>query len=165
MNSPILKLVYESENRYLTTEECRSISSYAASIPSRLAIASEVEKVETAAVRDFMDRVQKKYPRVDKFHEQAREKGERDGALTVRVITQSMVLNDMSYLDERLLFWFRTIQSSFGFTPTFIRDSYTFLKQSFLERLSMDAAKALTPYFDRVIEVLSDFPEPATPRV
>jgi len=59
----------------------------------------------------------------------------------------------------------RTILAGLNFTPEFNRDTYTYLKQGFRQSLRPDTFNKVEPYLNRTIEIMSDFPMPATPAV
>jgi len=165
MNSRLFKLIHAGDSRYLTAEEQKEILSYTNTLPERFRIAAQVAEVEAAAVKRCIEETKKRYPNFERFHAQAWGKAYRDVQLTVRYNVQAMMLDDMKVLDEKLLFWLRTILASFNFTPQFNRDTYTYLRDAFKAGLPAAAYKAMEPYFNRNIEVLADIPEPATPQV
>lgn len=165
MNPRYLKIVAECDNRYPTPEEEQELVEFARSVPRRFEVARLVEKVEQEAVKHCIDETKKRYPNFAGHHEFAWAKAFRDVQLTVRTNVQAMLVGDMRLLDEKLLFWLKTILASFAFTPRFNRDTYTFLRDGFKSRLPADAYALLEPYLNRNIEILSDFPEPAVPAV
>lgn len=165
MNPRSVQILAECDNRYPTAEEEREIAEFARSVPKRLEVARLVEKAEQDAVRHCIDEVKKRYPGFSNHHDFAWGKAFRDVQLTLRTNVQAMLLGDMRLLDEKLLFWLKTILASFAFTPKFNRDTYTFLRDGLKQRLPADAFALIEPYLERNISVLSDFPEPAVPAV
>ncbi len=165
MNTRISQLLVGSDSRYLTPEERQTVLDYAHGFDERFKFVSMIEENEDTAVRFCIDNTRKRYPNFDKYHATAWAKAFRDVQLTTRYMAQAMLLDDMGILEEKLLFWLRTILAGFNFTPEFNRDTYTYLKQGFRQSLPPDAFAAFEPYLDRTIEIMSDFPAPATPAV
>ncbi len=165
MNNEMRSLFLESEGRYLTEDERKKIADYIEGFQARLAYAALIEEAEDGAVRFCIDNTRKRYPNFDKYHEKAWAKAFRDVQLTTRYAAQAMVLGDKKLLQEKLLHWLKTILAGLNFTPEFNRDTYTFLTEGFRQALPPDAFAEFEPYLALVIEILSDFPQPATPAV
>jgi hypothetical protein len=165
MNNRISEILVGSDSRYLTPDERQEVLDYTNGFPERFRIVGLIESNEEAAVRFCIDNTRKRYPNFDKYHGSAWAKAFRDVQLTTRFMAQAMLLDEMSLLEEKLLFWLRTILAGLNFTPEFNRDTYTYLKQGFRQSLPPDAYAAFEPYLNRTIEVMSDFPAPATPAV
>ncbi len=165
MNNEMRSLFLESEGRYLTEDERKKIAEYIEGFQVRLAHAALIEEAEDGAVRFCIDNTRKRYPNFDKYHEKAWAKAFRDVQLTTRYAAQAMVLGDRKLLQEKLLHWLKTILAGLNFTPEFNRDTYTFLTEGFRQALPPDVFAEFEPYLSLVTEILSDFPQPATPAV
>lgn len=165
MNNQIKKLILGSDSRYLTSEERDEIKQYLQAFDGRLGVAVLVEEAEDSAVRFCIDNTRKRYPNFDKYHDKAWAKAFRDVQLTTRFMTQAMLVDEMSMLEEKLLFWLRTILAGLNFTPEFNRDTYTYLQEGFRQNLPPDAFAQMEPFFERTIDIMSSFPQPATPAV
>ena len=165
MNRRLSSIIRQADGRYFNEQERQELLRYAQSVESRLKAAIEIESVEKDAVTFCIEEMKKRYPNFQRFHQNAWAKAFRDVQLTVRHGVQAMVADAPEMLDDKLLFWLRTILSSFSFTPQFNRDTYTLLKQGFKARLGQMAFGLFERYLDRNIEILSDFPEPATAAV
>lgn len=165
MNKRLTKLVQNSDSRYLTPEEQEEILSYTESLPARFRVAAMVAEKEQFAVRHCIDEMRKLYPNFERHHDQAWQKAYRDVQLATRYAVQAMVLDDTAMLEEKLLYWLRTILASFGFTPKFVHDTYRLLAEGMQKNLPEEAYAMMKPVLDRIIDVLSQFPEPVTPTV
>lgn len=165
MNSWLMRVIEESDSRYLTREEQKKILAYTSTLPQRLQAANVVEQKEEAIVRATIDQMRRRYPRFEKLHGNAWDKAFRDIQLVVRYTAQAMVCDDPSLLTDKALYWLKTILASFGFTPQFNRDTYTFLRDNMRQQLPADVFALLEPCLSVTIEVLSDFPEPAVAAV
>ncbi len=165
MNNRIYNLIVGSDSRYLSREEVQELSDYMTDFRDRLETIALIEENEDVAVRFCIDNTRKRYPNFDKYHATAWAKAFRDVQLTTRYMAQAMLLDELTMLEEKLLFWLRTILSGLNFTPEFNRDTYTFLKQGFRQSLPPEHFARFEPYLNRTIEIMSDFPMPATPAV
>ena len=165
MNSEMRAILLESEGRYLTEEERQKLTDYIAGFQQRLEFVKLIEEAEDGAVRFCIENTRKRYPNFDKYHDKAWAKAYRDVQLTTRYATQAMLLDQRSLLEEKLLYWLRTILAGLNFTPEFNRDTYTFLTEGFRQALPPDAFSELEPYLELVVDIMSDFPQPATPAV
>lgn len=165
MNSKIQQLILSSDSRYLSAEEKEQLTNYLDRTKRMLTLIGQIEEFEDTAVRFCIDSTRKRYPNFDKYHANAWAKAFRDVQLTTRYMAQALLLDDMKTLEDKLLFWLRTILAGFSFTPEFNRDTYTYLKQGFRQSLPPDVYDAFEPYLDRTIEIMSDFPNPAVPAV
>src|SRR6056297_1945895 len=165
MNNRIQRILHESDSRYLTSGEKEEVQGYLTDLGKRLEFATQIEDAEDSAVRFCIDNTRKRYPNFDKYHDKAWAKAFRDVQLTTRYATQAMVLAEPKLLEDKLLFWLRTILAGLNFTPEFNRDTYTFLKEGFRQNLSPEVFTEFERYLDLVIDIMSSFPEPATPAV
>ncbi|MCY2982491.1 MAG: hypothetical protein NTY15_02505 [Planctomycetota bacterium] len=165
MNNRISEILVGSDSRYLTEEERKEVLDYVKGFDERFRVMALIEANEDAAVRFCIESTRKRYPNFDKYHGSAWAKAFRDVQLTTRYMAQAMMLDEISILEDKLLFWLRTILAGLNFTPEFNRDTYTYLKQGFRQSLPPDAFTVFEPFMNRTIEIMSDFPAPATPAV
>lgn len=165
MSLRLLKMAHAADGRYFQAEERRAILSFAQSLPGRVGLAESIEQQEEAVLRGVVEDLQKRYPNFSKFHDQGWARCFRDLQLVLRQDVQSMILDDVASLDDKVLLWLRTIFAANNYTPQFCRDCFTLLRERLQQQLARDTFESLRPYLDRNIEVLSDFPEPATPAV
>lgn len=165
MNHEMRSLLLESEGRYLTDEERQKLIDYINAFQTRLGFVKLIEEAEDGAVRFCIENTRKRYPNFDKYHDKAWAKAYRDVQLTTRYAAQAMLLDQRSMLEEKLLYWLRTILAGLNFTPEFNRDTYTFLTEGFRQALPPDAFAEFESYLELVVNIMSDFPQPATPAV
>jgi len=105
MNNRINTMILESDSRYLKAEERQELLTYTSGFQERLDAVTQIEENEDAAVRFCIDSTRKRYPNFDKYHTAAWAKAYRDVQLTTRFMAQSMLLDEMGILEEKLLFW------------------------------------------------------------
>ena len=165
MYSRALKTLNKSDGRYLTPEEQQAVLDFGKSLPLRFEASRVVEKIEADVVRLVIEDMRRKYPRFETFHDRAWDKAHRDIELTLRYLVQAMLLDDVEVATDKLLVWMRTILASFNMTPQFVRDTYVSLREAVRRLAPAEAYNLLAPHLENAIEVLSDFPEPATPAV
>ncbi|MFQ3594344.1 MAG: hypothetical protein SNJ82_14295 [Gemmataceae bacterium] len=165
MNRRIKQIINGSDSRFLTKEEMRDILNYTNSLPARFKAATQAEQQEAEIVRWVIDQLKPRYPNMEKFHLRGWERGYRDVQLTFRYIVQAMILDDVKVLEDKLLFWLRTMLAGVDLTPQFIRDTYELLTESCEARLSQESFELLAPFLNRTTEVLADIPEPAVASV
>lgn len=165
MNERLRSIISDSDGRYLTKEEMKEILAWTTSLPARFKAAANVEEKELAIARWVIDDLKRRYPNFTKYHYQGWEKGSRDLQLTLRAAAQAMILNDITNLEDKVLFWFRTILSGVDLTPKFVSESFTLLRDACKQQLAAESFTLLEPYLTRMIEVLADIPEPAVPAV
>jgi hypothetical protein len=163
--SRLLKVINNSDDRYLDPAEQSEILGYATSLPNRLDAMRQIEGIEAEVVRETIDQIRRRYPRFEMFHERGWEKGIRDAQLVLRQVVQSMLLDDSEVGEDKTYIWNRTILASFNFTPAIIRETYTLMKETIEGRISREAFDLLEPHMNHAIETISDIPEPASPAV
>ncbi len=164
MTTRLSKLATAADGRYFTADERRQILDYTDSVGRRIQAAEAIEQKEEALLRSVVEEMQKKYPSFAKYHDQGWARQFRDMQLVLRAAVQAMILDDVNQLDDRILFWLRTMFAANNYTPGFVRDCFTRLRDRLAEQ-GGDHFGLLKPGLDRSVEVLSDFPEPATPAV
>lgn len=160
MNPTVMDVIRESESRYLTEEEKQTVLDYTNSLPTRFKFAERVAEVEDEIVQATIDQMKRRYPSFERYHPAAWDKGFRDVQLTLRYTVQAMVWDDPMMHEEKLLVWLGTILASFGFTPQFNRDTYTFLRDNVRSRVPAEVFEKLEPFLDKNVEILGGIPEP-----
>ncbi|TVR03860.1 MAG: hypothetical protein EA398_03660 [Deltaproteobacteria bacterium] len=154
MNPSLQSLFSQSEGRYFSQEEARTLTDFASGMDARLSAMHAVDAHEDAIVRETIDAVWAQHPDFETRHADARARGERDVRLVLRYCTQAMVRQDMTFLEEHLLYWLRTILQAFRMGPV-IDTTYRLLPQRVEAHLSADQVRLLAPYLRRTHELLT----------
>ena len=154
MNRQIQEMYLAAEGRYLTRAEQAMLRDYATQLEARLAAMEEIQSKEAVIVEQTIKQIMDAYPDYEQRHKEARNKGTRDMSLVLRYATQAMVRNDLQYLDDALLTWFRTILKGVGFTGNFIEDSYKLLGRQASRELSPEVAALIAPYLQHCVSAL-----------
>lgn len=165
MNTELWELVNASDGRYFTSDEEAKVLKFAQTLPARFQAAAKVKAAEEPIVKSVIERMKQLYPNMARYHAAGWEKAHRDVQLVLRYNVQAMVCNDLQALEDKLLFWLRTILKSVNLTPKFIADTYVLLTQSCRDALPAEAFQLLEPALSRTLSVLSDVPEPHTAAV
>jgi hypothetical protein len=152
-------------DRYPTAEERDRLTAYAGGVRSRLAAVQELESVERVVIEVTLERIRELYPNFTRYHAVGWEKGYRDMQLLLQYMAKAMLVDDVRLLDDQVLTWVRTIFKSLNFTPKFLRDSYTLLRDGVRVAVKPRSFALLEPYLAHTIQYLSDIPEPVRPEV
>jgi hypothetical protein len=163
MNSRFSKIAQAADGRYFSAEERQTFRSFADSLPQRIGAAEAVEQKEEAVIRTVLEQLQQRYPNFAKYHDQAWARQFRDVQLVLRAGVQAMVFDDVHRLDDKMLYWLRSMFAASNYSPRFVRDCFESLREQMKASLKHEDFDLLRPYLDRNIEVLGDFPEPAAP--
>jgi hypothetical protein len=159
MNNRMNKLATAADGRYFTPEERQSMLNYAESLPKRFRIAEQIEQKEESIVRDVVAEMQNRFADFSKHHDQAWARLFRDTQLVLRADVQAMISDDMAQLDDRILYWMRTMFAANNLTPPFVRDCFSLLRDQIRAHLGDEDYELLRPYLDRNVEVLAAVPE------
>lgn len=165
MYSRVMKLLNESDGRYLTPAEQAVVLEYARSLPKRFQAARQVEGVEQDAIDQSLAALKRLYPKFADLHPQAWEKATRDMQLVGRFAVQGMLADDLELPADKLYKWMITMLRSVGLTPRFVRDCYQGLRDAYRAKLPADAYGLLEPHLSRAVRDLTAFQEPAVPAV
>lgn len=165
MNDKISKIVRACDRRYLLQSERERILEYAQSVHGRLALEREIERCESRVLDATMRVVRERYPDLDEVQDDGYENTSRDLQLTMRCVAQAALIDDVSYLSDKLLLAHRQVLRALGLTPDFVRDVYTTLRVEMKNALSETAFAFAKPFLDEVVEVLCDFTPPLVERV
>lgn len=152
-------------DRLPTPDERDRLTTYAQSARSRFAAMQEVEAQGDAIVEDVMAQMKQMYPNIPRFHVQGFEKGYRDNRILLTYMAKCMLLDDPRLLDEQVLVWVRTLFKSFNFTPKFIRDNFTLMRETVRKRVKPRTFMLMEPMLNHTIEFMSDIPEPVRAEV
>jgi hypothetical protein len=152
-------------DRFPTPAERDRLTAYAEGVSTRVMAAREMEQIKDACVEECMAQMRRMYPNVPRYHASGFEKGTRDNTLLLEYATKCMVLDDPKLLDEQVLTWVRTLFKSFNFTPKFMRDNFTLLREAVRHRAKPRTFALMEPFLTHTIDYLSDIPEPVRPEV
>jgi hypothetical protein len=165
MNPPLSTILRQSDGRYLTADEREHVLAYARDLPARVEAAQAVEAGEGELIDSVVDKLRERYPRFERLFPDAWDRLAGDLRLVLRADTRAMLAGDLRVLEDKALFYLRSILAAYNVTPQFARDAFSLLREQCRERLGADAFARLDPYLERNVQVLADFPEPAVAMV
>lgn len=102
MQSPFDAIFDEAENRYLTLEELRGVGQYVVSLNERVLTYRLIRDRELSIMQDVADRIEYEIPNVKPID---LERSLKNGLLSLRYCSMAMLLNDKSFVQDRLLAW------------------------------------------------------------
>jgi len=152
-------------DRFPTGEERDALILYSESLGARLVAVNEVETAKTEIVEEVMTHMKRMYPNIPRFHVSGFEKGYRDNTLLLEYMAKCMFLDDLELYDLQVLTWVRTLFKSFNFTPKFMRDNFTAMREAVKKRVRPRSFELMNPFLTHTIQYLSDIPEPVRPEV
>jgi hypothetical protein len=104
----IQDLINQAQDRYLAVDELGLMESYVSSLPDRLNLYKQLRDREIDLLQAVADQVPVELPNVTDAELEA---GIKNLILVLRYCSMSMLLNDESFLKERLLNWLEGIMS------------------------------------------------------
>lgn len=102
MQSPFDAIFDEAENRYLTLEELRGVGQYVVSLNERVLTYRLIRDHELSIMQDVADRIEYEIPNVQPSD---LERSLKNVLLSLRYCSMAMLLNDKSFVQDRLLVW------------------------------------------------------------
>jgi hypothetical protein len=165
MSQSLHDILRVSEGRYPTPEERDRLLDLAHELPARVKAAEEVEAREADILAGVVGGLRDHYPRYEKLFPKAWDRCARDVQFVLRYDVRAMLANDPRPLDDKALYYLRSILAAYNLTPQFTRDCFTLLRDQCRERLSPEAFALLEPFLARNVEVLGNIPEPAVAAV
>ena len=104
----IQDLINQAQDRYLAVDELGLMESYVSSLPDRLKLYKQLRDREIDLLQAVADQVPVELPNVT---DAELESGIKNLILVLRYCSMAMLLNDESFLKERLLNWLEGIMS------------------------------------------------------
>lgn len=155
MNSRVQTIVRSAEGRYFTAQERRELLAYAASVPQRLEVTEQLERLEDTLLAAVTDEVKRRHPEFATHREQPWARLYRDLQLVLRTASQALVSADLAQFEERVLYWLHSIATVSRVPPAFQRECYTLLRDECQNRLTEKSYELLAPMLERAIAVLA----------
>ena len=148
---PQLEAVFnEAETRYLKSEELNLINQYVDSLPARLEAYRALRECELVVMQQVADQIQAAMPQ-EKIENL--ERSIKNALLLLRYCAIGMLLNDDSFVQERLINWLSSTISIHN-TPAIDTQLYRLLNQGLSKTLSPNQVSLLSPYITKAQTVL-----------
>lgn len=154
MSTRLQNMARAAEGRYFTPDERRILREYAESVPQRLEAAERVEQNEESILAAVIEEIRQRRPEFATHRDQPWARLYRDLQLVLRSSTQALVCDDERLLDERVLYWLRSVAAASDVSPAFLGECYTALRERCRATLPESAFRLLKPLLERAVEVL-----------
>lgn len=133
MNPKLDALFDEPEKRYLNADELSVLSQYVSSIPERMKAYCLLRDQEIALMQPVADTLQQQMPDAS---EAILERSVRSGLLILRYAAMAMLMDDETFMDERLQGWLPEMAKAY---------STQAIDQKLLELMASRLTQALPP--------------------
>lgn len=153
MNRDIRGMLSDAEGRYLEPTEQSMLKEFAESLDTRLETMRAIQAKEGEMVEPAVQAVLEEHPEAARKHDKLEDKTRRDVTLVLRYCTMAMVRDDQSFLEEKLLHWFRTIIQAYEMTD-FADTAYSKLLGAAADQLEDRHYKIVRPYLETSHEIL-----------
>lgn len=156
MPSPIEAVFDEAENRYLKPEELKDVATYVMSLPDRADVYRAVRDNEITVMQQVADQLQADLPEAPT---EAIEHSLKNGILVLRYCAMSMLLDDETFVQTRLLNWLsESIQTEDA--GTIGAALYPLMIQNLTQTLTSKQLKFLEPLLTLAQNALLQSAEP-----
>lgn len=142
MHPQIEALFDEAESRYLKPEELGLLNEYVQSLPARLTAYRALRDRELDIMQPVADQIQKELSQ-EKI--ETLERAIKNALLTLRYCAMGMLLNDETFVRDRLTSWLGGTMSFYN-NQTVNSTLYRLMNQRLTEVLDGQAMSLLTPY-------------------
>lgn len=142
MHPQIEALFDEAESRYLKPEELGLLNEYVSSLPTRLMAYRTLRDRELEVMQPVADQLQREMPQ-EKIENL--ERAIKNALLTLRYCAMGMLLNDETFVKERLAGWLGGTMSLYN-SQAINTTLYRHIHQRLSEVLGGQATSLLTPH-------------------
>lgn len=146
MNVQIETLLSEAENRYLNPEELGALNQYVGSLPERLETYRHLREHELDVMQQVADQLQAQFSQ-EKI--EILERSLKNALLAMRTCAMSMLLNDPSFIEQRLSDWLNQMTKAYN-TQAIDRELYRLVVQQLQQLLSPKQMSLLAPHLQRI---------------
>jgi hypothetical protein len=165
MNPPPTTIFRQSDGRYLSPEERDAVLAYARELPAAVSAGQDVEAHEGAVIAAAVAEMRDQFPRFDRLFTDAWDRLAADLRLVLRADVRAMLTGDLKVLEDKALFYLRSILAAYNVTPQFAREAFSRLRDRCRDKFSTETFARMEPFLERNVQVLADFPEPAVAMV
>jgi len=142
MHPQIEALFDQAESRYLKPEELGLLNQYVDSLPARLTAYRTLRDRELDVMQPVADQLQVELPQEKIEH---LERAIKNALLTLRYCAMGMLLNDETFVKERLSSWLGGTMSLYN-NPTINSTLYRLLHQQISTVLGNPTTSLITPH-------------------
>lgn len=147
MLTQLSRLSVEADGRYGTAQELQFLKDYFESVATRVSAYEKIRDAEAEIIPRMEGEKRAADPTLFRLGERdITERCQRDLHRGLRYAATAMLFNDLDYLRENPLLWYKTIASSFGFARE-IEITYQIFPKLVKEYLTNEEAELLMPAF------------------
>ncbi len=151
MRRDLIDMALDVQVRPFTADDVRKLRENTQSVRTGLALAAEFKQHEAPIMYEVVNDLFVKYPEKIERHKMCNVKARRDMKLVCLYCMYSIILNDSSYADKKLLWWLRTIFKAFEFGDDLISDAYHMVQRGTSKYLPSREAEAMNRMLDHAI--------------
>jgi galactitol-specific phosphotransferase system IIB component len=141
MDTKIKNLISQAQDRYLNAEDLAVFQSYVQSMPKRMSLYRLLRDREIEIMQTVADQLEAQLPKADIT---ILETGVKNLLLVMRYCAMGMLLNDETFLKQRLLDWLEQVSSVYDLKS--VNEAlYKILNQVLSQELSSDQLSLLQP--------------------
>ncbi|MBI1292502.1 hypothetical protein GC173_14885 [bacterium] len=139
---------------YLSTAELAELERIDHLMAAKVRAARKAQEVEAIVLKNTIENIFKKFDFSKAF--QYRDKCYRDVGIVYRYCVFAMLCDDLGFIEDKLLFWLRTVLQSLNFPGgvASIRQTYSDLMKETQRQLPPEDFRLLEPYLARTVSVL-----------
>jgi hypothetical protein len=145
MHPKIASLFDEAETHYLNSDELGLLSQYVDSLPTRLNLYRTLRDRELEIMQSVADQLQAQFPQES---QENLERAIRNGLLSMRYCAMAMLLNNETFVQERLKSWMSGTMGLYNSQTiqTINASLYRLLQQQLSSSLSPQDMNLLAPH-------------------
>lgn len=147
MLTQLARLSVEADGRYATDQELQFFKDYFQSVETRISTYEKVRDAEEEIIPRMETEKRAMDPTLFRLGDRdVAERCQRDLKRGLRYAVTAVLFNDLDYLRENPLLWYKTIVSSFGFSRE-MGITYEIFPNLVKDYLSAEEAELLMPAF------------------
>ncbi len=145
MLKQLARLSVEADGRYATASELQFLKDYFQSVENRISVYEKIRNVEEDIIPRMEAEKRAKDPTLFRLGERdVAERCQRDLKRGLRYAATAMLFNDLDYLRENPLLWYKTIVCAFGFERE-MGITYELFQNLMKEYLAPEEAELMMP--------------------
>jgi len=148
MISRMMQVVNTTDSLYLTPAQQKEVLDYGRSLQRRFAACRAVEAVEDDVVEAAKEAFFEQHPNLSDITENGWENFENDQRFALRTAIQSMLLDDLSFAEQKHFRSLRRIMSFLEIPAVVQNDWFSSLRTALESRVKSEVTDTLAPYLD-----------------
>jgi hypothetical protein len=154
LNTWLTDIVRSTNERIFSESDLTRIMAYYATVPSRLRLCEELERIEPTLVKPMHAELLKRYPGRALYTRRLVQ----DLVESLRYLNRAVLADDLKLLRRRWVDHLIEVTDATGTDPQEIRDAYVVLRELLERQLPRSAWEALEPAFADMLDALTRGP-------